>query len=82
MTRAEQRARWAQIYAERERVFLEALGDSALPGYEIQARIRERGTWWTREQFRKTLGTLVDEGRIVRTGHARAARYRNPSVWR
>jgi len=80
MTRAELRARWAQIYADRERVLLEVLGDRALPGYEIQALIRERGAWWTREQFRKTLGTLVDEGRIVRTGHARAARYSNPNI--
>lgn len=78
MKRAELNARWAQIYADRARIFLDVLGTSTLAGYEIQARIRERGTWWSREQFRQTLDTLVDEGKIIRTGWARTARYHNP----
>ena len=76
MKRSELNARWAQIYADRERIFLDVLGDRELAAYVIQAEIRARGVWWSREQFRQTLGTLVDTGRIERTGWARTARYR------
>lgn len=82
MKRAELNARWSAIYADRERIFLDVLGARSLPGYEIQAEIRARGTWWSREQFRQTLSTLVDTGRIVRTGWARTARYHNPDSYR
>jgi len=78
--RAELNARWSAIYADRERIFLDVLGARSLPGCQIQAEIRARGTWWSREQFRQTLGTLVDTGRIVRTGWARTARYHNPEL--
>ena len=76
MKRSELNARWASIYADRARIFLDVLGELELPAYEIQAEIRERGTWWSREQFRQTLNALVDGGKIEREGWARSARYR------
>lgn len=81
MNRAELNARWASIYADRARIFLDVLGERALPAHEIHAAIRARGAWWTREQFRQTFSTLRDEGKIERaardlTGSARNNRYR------
>lgn len=76
MKRAELNARWASIYADRARILLDVLGERALPACEIREQIRARGTWWTHEQFKKTLNTLVDEGKIVREGWARSAQYR------
>jgi hypothetical protein len=74
--RSELNARWASIYADRARIFLDVLGERALPACEIREQIRARGTWWTHEQFKKTLNTLLDEGKIVRDGWARTSRYR------
>jgi uncharacterized protein YcaQ len=76
--RAELNARWASIYADRARVFLDVLGEREIAACDIREEIRARGTWWTHEQFKKTLNTLLDEGKIVRTGWARTARYRKP----
>ena len=76
MNRAELNARWASIYADRARIFLDVLGERALPACEIREQIRARGTWWSHEQFKRTLNTLVDEGKIVREGWARSAQYR------
>ena len=76
MKRAELNARWAQIYADRARIFQTVLGERELAAYEIREEIRARGTWWSHEQFKRTLNTLVDEGKIVREGWARSARYR------
>lgn len=76
MKRSELNARWASIYAERARIFLDVLGERALPACDIREQIRACGTWWTHEQFKKTLNTLLDEGKIVRDGWARSARYR------
>lgn len=76
MKRSELNARWASIYADRARIFLDVLGELELPAYEIRERIRARGTWWSHEQFRQTLNTLLGEGKIEREGWARTARYR------
>jgi hypothetical protein len=74
--RSELNARWASIYADRERIFLDVLGERALPAYEIRERIRARGTWWSREQFRQTLWRLVDASKIERIEEECSIRYR------